>query len=275
MRFEKGTIQINRTEDIPLLEEVLRSGFITTDQLFRVLKLRGTEHSRVAFAHRLRRLLRHGLIEKDSQETATQEPVYAISRKGEELAIDAGELFATRKSLGIEGRSPADCLELNELRLALWKSGSLVRWIPATEIRSQNLTSDRYAKEYDAVVQVRIEGSEFSFALEYERSVRPKARYLEIAQALASERRVHVILYAVPNRHVRDLLAEIMAVPDKTICVGLMEELRSESLAAYVAVGGSGRALVAFERVFQLLSKKPPQKELRSGTPSTRWKDLP
>ena len=70
MRYEKGTIQISPARDIPLLQQVLRSGFATSDQLYEFMQLNQSERSRQAFDHRLRRLLAHGLIEKHQRRRA-------------------------------------------------------------------------------------------------------------------------------------------------------------------------------------------------------------
>ena len=45
MRYEKGTIQISPARDIPLLQQVLRSGFATSDQLYEFMQLNQTERS--------------------------------------------------------------------------------------------------------------------------------------------------------------------------------------------------------------------------------------
>ena len=48
MRYGKGTIQISPARDIPLLRQVLRSGFATSDQLYEFMQLNQSERSRQA-----------------------------------------------------------------------------------------------------------------------------------------------------------------------------------------------------------------------------------
>jgi hypothetical protein len=61
--------------------------------------------------------------------------------------------------------------------LALKRSEHLVEWTPDTEIRSRNeFTDSGYKKDYDAVVTVRSNGSERTFALEYERTAKAMQR---------------------------------------------------------------------------------------------------
>jgi DNA-binding HxlR family transcriptional regulator len=96
MRYEKGTIQISPARDIPLLQQVLRSGFATSDQLYEFMQLNQSERSRQAFDHRLRRLVAHGLIEKHQGAARGRPQVFVISKEGASLLIDVGELFAGR-----------------------------------------------------------------------------------------------------------------------------------------------------------------------------------
>ena len=56
MRYEKGTMELSPARDIPLLQQVLRSGFVTGNQLYEFMRLEQTEGSRQAFDHRVRRL---------------------------------------------------------------------------------------------------------------------------------------------------------------------------------------------------------------------------
>jgi len=144
MRYEKGTMELSPARDIPLLQQVLRSGFVTGNQLYEFMRLEQTEGSRQAFDHRVRRLVGHGLIEKRPGLARGRHQVYSISKDGASVLIDAGELFAGRRNVDVVKQSCAHWLELNEVHLALWRSRALVRWTPATEICSQNLTSYRY-----------------------------------------------------------------------------------------------------------------------------------
>ena len=242
MRYEKGSISINPARDIPLLQQVLRSGFITGVQLFQFLRLEDLERSERAFYHRLQRLVNHGLIERQKVVIHNRGPVYTVTSNGASLLTDFGEAFAGRKGVETAKDGFLHWLDINELHLALLRMGSLAQWIPASEICSQNdLTNFRYAKDYDAVVSVRWEGSEFQFALEYERTAKTPARYLSICDALDSDMHINIVLYAASNYHLMCFLRDNLRPRNKTVCIGLMNELRDELLAARVMVGGSVR----------------------------------
>ena len=80
MRYEKGTMELSPARDIPLLQQVLRSGFVTGNQLYEFMRLEQTEGSRQAFDHRVRRLVGHGLIEKRPGLARGRHQVYSIAR---------------------------------------------------------------------------------------------------------------------------------------------------------------------------------------------------
>jgi hypothetical protein len=262
MRYEKGSININPARDLPLLQQVLRSSFVTGTQLFEFLQLENLERSERAFHHRLQRLIKHSLIEKQRVLIHDRGPIYTLTTEGLSLLSDLGELYAGRSGIESANDGFLHWLEINDLHLALLRAGVLAQWIPSTEICSQNdLTTFRYAKDYDAVVTVRWKGSEFRFALEYERTAKTLSRYLDICDALESDMHVNVILYAASNYHLMCFLRDNLRLRNKTVCVGLMSELRDQSLAARVMVGGTARPAAPFRDVLVSCSgvRNPPQ----------------
>ena len=249
MRYEKGTMELSPARDIPLLQQVLRSGFVTGNQLYEFMRLEQTEGSRQAFDHRLRRLVGHGLIEKRPGLARGRHQVYSISKDGASVLIDAGELFAGRRNVDVVKHSCAHWVELNEVHLALWRSRALVRWTPATEICSQNLTSYRYAKDYDAVVAVGCDGGEARFALEYERTPKTFGAYGEIANTLEDETLVDTILYLASNYHLMCIVRDRVTPQRVRVCVGLAAEFMGKLLRTPVMIAGTTQRDVPFQNV--------------------------
>jgi len=135
--------------------------------------------------------------------------VYSLAPAGGSELIGRGEYYARqpRSRNGLTAKLQ-HALELNEIHLALKRTGVLVRWTPECVIRSSNaLTRIGYAKDYDALIAVRIDGQECCFALEYERTNKSKASYDAIQERIEQETRVHHFLYLIPNH---DLLLYVM-----------------------------------------------------------------
>lgn len=250
MRYEKGSININPARDVPLLQQVLRSSFVTGTQLFEFLRLESIERSERAFHHRLQRLITHGLIKRQKMSIHKRGPIYTVTNAGVSLLTDFGEPYAGRNGVEYAKDGFLHWLDMNDLQLALLRAGLLGQWISSSEICSQNdLTAFRYAKDYDAVVSVRWKGSEYRFALEYERTAKTPSRYRTICDALESDMHVNVILYAAPNYHLMCYLRDNLQPRNKTVCVALMTELRDELLAARVMIGGNNRPPLPFHDI--------------------------
>jgi hypothetical protein len=213
------------------------------------MRLERTEGSRQAFDHRLRRLVGHGLIEKRPGLARGRHQVYSVTKDGASVLIDAGELFAGRRNVDVVKQSCAHWLELNEVHLALWRSRTLVRWTPATEICSQNLTSYRFAKDYDAVVAVDCDGNESRFALEYERTPKTFGAYGEIANALEDETLVETILYLASNFHLMCIVRDRVAPQRVRVCVGLVGDFLDKLLRTPVMIAGTSQRDIPFQQI--------------------------
>ena len=76
--------------------------------------------------------------------------------------------------------------------------GILQLWKSDLEVSSDNIaTGDQYAKDYDAVATLMIDGELVQYGVEYERSTKAYARYQELRMIFADERRLSGILYFV------------------------------------------------------------------------------
>src|ERR1700752_2210616 len=229
MRYWKGSIVLNPTRDQPLLREVARSGFITHNQLFESLKLDYCASSRNAFNNRVLRLLNHGLLVRREGLIGSREVVYSVSSSG--ASVLGASLVDSSGKAGSPGiQTLRHCLDLNEIHVALKRTGSLLYWMPETEIRSRSdLTGNGYWKYYDAVVVVRLAGQDCKFALEYERTPKAARHYVAVRQRSEMETAVHQFLYLLPNH---DLLG---FVTDKLNCrravyFGLFKDFLQETL---------------------------------------------
>ena len=57
MRYQKGSFELSRAQDLPLLRQVLRSQFVTYEQMFEFMKLGCHEIRRQSFNWRIKRLV--------------------------------------------------------------------------------------------------------------------------------------------------------------------------------------------------------------------------
>lgn len=235
MRYWKGSITLSPTRDYPLLRQVLHSGFITHNQLFDFLKLDYSASSRNAFNNRVCRLVKHGLLLRRDMPFINRDVIYSVSHAGTLELVGQGEHYVSPAGKP-RSNTAQSCLhhslELNEIHLALKRSGTLVYWMPETEVRSRNdLTDNGYLKYYDAVVTVRLAGRDCKFALEYERTPKAARHYLAVRERIEQENSIAHFLYLVPNRDLLWFVANRLSECNRAIYFGLYKEFLQQALA--------------------------------------------
>jgi hypothetical protein len=96
----------------------------------------------------------HGLIVKQAPASVGGRVVYSLGASAALLLQGLGEyclIGPRRLARGNSESSLLHALELNDIQLSLLQAGPGQKWIPACEIRSQNvLTHFGFAKDYDA-----------------------------------------------------------------------------------------------------------------------------
>jgi hypothetical protein len=228
MRYPKGSLQLNESRDVPLLRQILHSEFVSHSQLFEFARLNHYEISRKSFDWRIRRLVEGQLATRQTVPGCIGGFVYSVAGNGAVLLQGTGEycLVGRGKFTGKETeRSAFHALELNEIQLSALRAELLVRWISSMEIRSQNeLTRFGFAKDYDAVVTVRVGLGESKFALEYERSPKPQRYYSRIATALERETHISHVLYLVSNYDLLQFVASFLRNSRCQVFFGLVKD---------------------------------------------------
>ena len=243
MRYWKGSITLSSTRDYPLLRHVLQSGFVTHNQLYEFLKLDYCVSSRHAFNNRVLRLVKHGMLNRRQRIAASREVVYSLSSSAElALHINGNSLshLALNGASNVTDRQLHHSLDLNEIHLALKRTGALVYWMPETEVRSKSdLTPYGYWKYYDAIVVVRVAAQDCKFALEYERTPKAARHYVAIRERLEQETSIFHFLYLVPNHDLMWFLAEKLSQCKQAVYIGLLRDFLEQTLALEVRRSGS------------------------------------
>gem|GEM_PF-1883659 len=178
----------------------------------------------------------HELLQRREIPTMSRGVVYSISRAGASEMIGRGEYY----SGSAEKAEPASghvqhALELNDIHLALKRTGMLVRWTPESDIRSRNeFIGIGYVKDYDAAVAVRIDSHEYRFALDYERTPKAKGRYVDIWRRIEAEAEFRHFLYLVPNHDMLALLIRQFQDCHRSVHFGLKQDFLVNTLSLAV-----------------------------------------
>lgn len=234
MRYWKGSIALNPVRDYPLLRQVLRSTFVTHRQLYEFMRLEYCATSRNAFNNRVLRLVRHDYLVRDEVPFRTEGYVYSIATRGAAELAGLGECYTGVPRRPLDGQVPKivyHAIDLNDIHLALKRSDQLVQWTWETEIRSRNeFTDSGYKKDYDAVVTVRCDRDERTFALEYERTPKARKEYLKIRSDIEAETTVARFLYLAPNYDLLSYIASFFTTSRRAIYFGLFPDFLNHLL---------------------------------------------
>lgn len=249
MRYFKGTIQLNPQRDYPLLKQVLHCGFVRHDQLWEFMAAEGSETRRDAFGRRVKRLVDHGFLVRHSPSGMAASLVYSLAPDGGFSLASAGQscpgattFFDRQRDL----KRMLHAIELNNIHLTLLRSGLLTWWMSEIEVRSRNeLTSCGYAKDYDAVVTLKLGSVERSVALEYERQAKADNRYVDIAARVQQERRLDRFLYLVADLELLLFMRRFFARADRRVYFALACEFQRDLLETRVVGATSGYTRLA------------------------------
>jgi len=160
--------------------------------------------------------------------------VYSITAEGVLQLAAVGESYVgTTGRAKFGGREPqaAHATELNNIQLSLLRAGRLVRWVSEVEIRSRNMVREfAYAKDYDAILTVRLEDGNATFALEYERTAKSAADYLKVVEKIESERRIDRFLYLTSSADLLRFVSWHFRRSSRLVGFGLLAEWYKRTL---------------------------------------------
>ena len=236
MRHAKGTIALSPEQDVPMLRQVLNSQFISHTQLWRFMRHACIELSRPSFCWRVRRLWAHGFLARHVLPMVGDDFVYSIAGPGVTCLESAGVLYNGPRrgpKFTPDGAGVAHALGLNAIHLDLLRSGRLVLWQTEVEIRSENeLAISGYAKHYDAVVTLQLDGRSVRVALEYERTPKAQSEYTRIRELFEAESRVDRFLYVAANPHILSLLKKCFWGTTRTVSITSAQDLSAQRFDA-------------------------------------------
>jgi hypothetical protein len=228
MRYINDCISLNSEHDYPLLSQVLHSGFVTHDQLFEFMQLGKHESNRSTFNWRTRRLTPYGLIVRHTIPSVSIAFMYSITPAGALELASTGEQFLVappKPSRNEKELQVAHSLELSNIHLSLLRAALLARWVPEIQMRSRNASMGVVnGKIYDAIVTVRLEDRDTTFALEYERTAKSEEQYDDILSKFEAEDRLDRFLYLAPSENVLKFVSWRFRNCKRHVCFGLLAD---------------------------------------------------
>ena len=250
------SLKFNLERDVAMLLHVRDAVFVSNEQMCRSFVRDGRERNRQCFNWRIGRLVDAKLIRTLPELLPYKSRMYTITRYGLSALESCG--YGLRHLNSDTARFPSELqaphfLEMNEIQYMFESTRLLQRWRPECELTSMNYVVDEpYAKDYDAIAEIRLNGEVYKIAIEYERTIKSAARYKEIGQTLEREELVDVVLYVTPT--VADVmsLASEFRNPSIPMCFACSRVLKQQSLATHVILRyGEIRDTVSFQEALE------------------------
>jgi hypothetical protein len=227
VRYLGGSIAISCDADVPLLRTVHRAGHVTVHQLYDSLHPAKEKRLWDTLNWRIGRLVQHKVLDR-TPVVGLPSAVLSLGENGE-FYLQGREQFLVERA----GRSRSATqrhqiwhdVELFDIQLALRRAGVVVFWESEPEVKATNdFTTDRYAKYYDAVVTFRSGDRCGKVAIEYERTPKSSKAYERICSEIDLEMKIDVCLYLVPNRELHAFLLHTLCKAWRRIMVAFAHE---------------------------------------------------
>jgi hypothetical protein len=242
--YYKGYIALSDNRDVPMLLTIRNARAITFDQICALALIEGYELRRSGVQRRLSRLERFQLVRRLSYGQVFSQPVFAITSLGIEFLESRGHALASLSpnAKQIVPRSQIlHSVQLAGIRVALAKKGILRSWTWELEIVSRNIVSGTgTVKDYDALVEVSVDGERRVFAIELERTLKCAARYEELCRVFDADQTADRVLYLAPGADILYVLALELRATGKQLGFALSRSFQSELLDARVVTNYSG-----------------------------------
>lgn len=243
MRYLKGSISVSEKDDLPILRAVHLAGHAEPRQVFEYMyPSRWLGHRWESFRWRIRRLIEHEYLGK--QRVTGLGDVLSLGPIGELTLQKTEPIIVERNSRSrtANGRNQQwhDC-GLFGIQLALRRAGVVHLWMHEVEIRATNdFTTGRYVKDYDAIVTFRLERCVATAALEYERSPKSSREYGRICDELEREQRLSVFLYLAHSQQLQTFLLHGLRRTKRTILIANADEFCTNPRAAVLVDARTG-----------------------------------
>jgi hypothetical protein len=211
---------LERAKDLGLLKTVRDCRFITSYQLFEFARASNIATSLGSFYWRIGRLVECGLVHTVTFQIGKYR-IYTITRQGLRELENRQEcllsLTSSARVLTKRDEIP-HALLLNDIRRRFEQQFRVEWWRTDLLVRAANLSTRRYAKDYDAVFSLdrsSAGASSLTIAVEYERTLKAEDRYAEISNTLSGENSIDIIdmlFYLCASADMVPLLAQRIAL---------------------------------------------------------------
>jgi hypothetical protein len=203
-----------------------------------MLQYRGHAYSRDQLKYRVARYIKAGLVEAYDPIAMMRGLTYGITSYGLSCLETLGQAmvsFTSESSRLADPIQRVHALGLNDIMLLFCSTGKVVRWLTDRQVRDRNVTSTSpFAKDYDGVcVYTNAENQQLVAAVEYERSMKSRDRYLDIKARISREARINFLIYFVAAQATIPTIASYLGASNPcTVLYVPIGDFRAQGMSA-------------------------------------------
>ena len=225
--IHRDTSTLSPAKYLPLLKLIRDATFISRLQLELLIAGQTKETNYDCRNRRLSHLVELGLIQVYPECFSYPGRVFGITPRGMKILELAGlgkfRGSAYREAQANVGQMPR-FLKLNEIEIAAREAFNVLRCVRARELRSLNRASRHPTrKAYDSIAVIAgapNSSAQIYLGIQYERTIKSKARYAQIRKNLEAESQIHGLLYFVDSEKAAAFISR--EVYSATVPVGVV-----------------------------------------------------
>ncbi len=233
--------------DLRVLTAIRDCGFIRANQLRELLLFRGFRKISLKQTYAFtNRLINMGLVELNRRALRWNAGVFTVTTEGHVMlrVCDCGvEINANPFNSG--EASLEHFVELNDVMLKFHKGYKVSYWLTDFLVRAENQLRQEqgFAKDYDAVCEIKVGERPLIVAIEYEHSLKNRAKYTEIFKSYTSDTYVQLVIFIVESPKWMAPFTESLKVPGRRLCFVTSAQFKALPFSMLPVVRWNGAVL--------------------------------
>ncbi len=221
--------------DLKILASIRDCGFVTARQMHRILPYRGMKALHIKHVYgSLKRLVYMGYLAVSRSVLPGSNLVYFLTADGHAVLEKwgCGLGINADPTTGVAGIP--HYIVLNEIMLKIHHAYPVSYWLTDLMVQAENQArrQDGFAKDYDAVTELQVDHHTVTLAIEYEHTLRNRARYREAFSSYVKDPYVQLVVMIVDSEGWIGPIMEASTVPSQRFCLVTRDHFLSHDHSA-------------------------------------------
>jgi hypothetical protein len=244
--------------DLRVLAAIRDCGFIRARQLMELLPYRGLRKigltKTYGYANRLAHMglvvnnsiINAGLYDANKFNPRKYIGVYSVTNEGHTmLRVCNCGLEIPANPFNVGEASINHFVLLTDIMLKFYRELTVKYWLTDFIVRSENQLRQEqgFAKDYDAVCEVKVGSTWLTVAIEYEHTLKNRAKYTELFKSYSSDPYVQLVVFVVDSPRWIAPFTESITVTGTRLCFVTIEDFQSKPFNSMPIVRWKGNIL--------------------------------